>query len=339
MHDFYQLSIIEQESHLQSLAKHALRNWGLEAQAISLIKHRENAVFEVTANQQRYALRIHRHGYHSDAALRSELQWIAALDDSGFAVPAVVPTLEGQLFVSEQCLPVPELRQVDLFSWIDGEQLGTSENGLGDNVESIEHVYRTIGCTAATLHNHAQQWSLPQGFVRHAWDAQGLVGDTPLWGQFWQLPALTPSQLTLITKARTYAADALASYGCKAQTYGLIHADFAPENLLVDGTKVRLIDFDDAGFGWHMFELATALYFIQQDENFELAKTALLAGYREQRVLSDEDWRQLSLFMCLRGFTYLGWAQTRPNTETALEMTPWLIELACAQAEEFLALH
>ena len=42
-------------------------------------------------------------------------------------------------------------------------------------------------------------------------------------------------------------------------TYSMIHADFVAENVLVDEGRVRLIDFDDAGFGWHLFELATSL--------------------------------------------------------------------------------
>ena len=32
---------------------------------------------------------------------------------------------------------------------------------------------------------------------------------------------------------------------------------------MVQGDRIKLIDFDDAGFGWHLFELATALYFIR----------------------------------------------------------------------------
>ena len=32
-------------------------------------------------------------------------------------------------------------------------------------------------------------------------------------------------------------------------------------------SRVCVIDFDDAGFGWHLFELATSLYFITDDEH------------------------------------------------------------------------
>lgn len=69
---------------LDTVARRALAAWPVEASHLTLIKHRENTVYRVdTAKGERYALRLHRQGYHSDAALRSELQWIDALSRSG----------------------------------------------------------------------------------------------------------------------------------------------------------------------------------------------------------------------------------------------------------------
>ena len=83
---------------LDALARAALTRWDLPATAtVTLIKHRENAVFMVAdpASSARYALRIHRAGYHSDAELRSELAWMRALDDDGVHTPPVVAGLDG----------------------------------------------------------------------------------------------------------------------------------------------------------------------------------------------------------------------------------------------------
>ena len=49
----------------------------------------------------------------------------------------------------------------------------------------------------------------------------------------------------------------------------MIHADLVPENVLVDGDSIRLIDFDDAGFGWHHFEIATALISSSRQAHFD----------------------------------------------------------------------
>lgn len=325
---------------LRALALASLPAWGIDCAELVLIKHRENAVFKVvTSARGRYALRLHRSGYHSDQALRSELQWMAALQADGVDVPVLVPTAAGEPFVVALSPDTGEAVQIDLFEWIDGVQLGTSENGLGGNAGDIAHSYHTIGAIAARLHNHGSRWSVPEGFQRHAWDAQGLVGEQPFWGRFWELAQLSARQRALLLRARRAVAGELAAMAAAPELaggYGLIHADFAPENLLVADGRVRLLDFDDAGYGWHLFELATALYFIQHDPQFALARDSLVAGYRSLRPLPDAVLDKLPVFMLARGFTYLGWVHTRQHSATARELAPALIALACGLAAQFM---
>ncbi|WP_299199662.1 phosphotransferase [uncultured Amphritea sp.] len=338
MNSFYEIGPAQQCERLQQLAQKALRHWQLDACSIELIKYRENAVFAVvTTTGVRYALRIHRPEYHSDAALRSELQWMEALNKVGVLVPEVIPTAAGELLITEQLEGIPEPRQLDLFAWIDGEQLGSVEHGLGDNAAQISALYFAIGETAGRLHNQSSHWPLPEGFQRHAWDCDGLVGEQPFWGRFWELELLTSEQKALITEAREKVRLRLQQLPRAPQNYSLIHADFVPENLMADGAGVRLLDFDDAGFGWHMFELATALYFIIEENVYDVAKEALFDGYRQHRHLSEGDLGLLELFLTARGFTYLGWIRSRQETQTAQELAPELIRMACQQAKRFLS--
>ena len=58
---------------------------------------------------------------------------------------------------------------------------------------------------------------------------------------------------------------------------------------------------------WHLFDLAIALYFIKDDPDFDIARSALIEGYREFRSLANEELEQLPLFTAARSFTYLGW--------------------------------
>jgi Ser/Thr protein kinase RdoA (MazF antagonist) len=329
-------------SMLLDLAASALQRWGMAAQHIELIKMRENAVFKIVdSDGAAYALRIHRAGYHSDDALRSEHQWVKALQAHGLDVPTQVPTLDGLPFVNVQLGGSPSSRQVDLFEWIHGRQLGTSEGGLGDDPGNIDLTYRTVGGIMAGLHNHATQWQLPFGFKRHRWDADGLVGERPLWGRFWELDSLNHDERRLLLLARERVRHELvvmASSPCMAGRFGLIHADFVPENLLrTPSGQVRLLDFDDAGFGWHLFDIATALYFIQDDPRYALAVESLVEGYRVHRKLTDALLEKLPVFMTARGFTYLGWVHSRPASSEGQAIKPRLVQLACRQAELLLA--
>jgi Ser/Thr protein kinase RdoA (MazF antagonist) len=323
---------------MQALARAALERWELPVTGISPIKVRENAVFRIDlVGGGRAVLRVHRDGYHSDPELESEFAWLRALEAEGIEVPRVIASRGGGEFEIVSCPGVEGTRQVDVFEWIDGHQLGSVESGVGSDPPAVAAQYEKIGMLAARMHNQTSAWPPPPGFQRHSWDAAGLVGERPLWGRFWELAALTPGERGTLCQARAAIAEDLRAYGTGSNHYGLIHADLVPENVLVDGERLCVIDFDDAGFGWHLFELATSLYFIAADEVYPAARDALIRGYRRERALSDEALGRLPLFLAARGSTYLGWVHTRPHTETARELTSFLVERACAVAVEYLA--
>ena len=338
MADFYTLSPEDQIKRLHDLAVAALDRWQGDFSNVTLVKYRENAVFSARRGDgRRVALRLHRHGYHSDAALRSELYWMSALAAAGIDVPPIIAAANGDHFVTVSAPGVPEPRRVDMLAWIAGEPVGSSEDGLALEASAAEDLFFKAGALAARLHNHSNELTLPTTFTRHAWDAAGLIGDNPFWGRFWELGLLSTDQRALLMTARERAAADLAAFGKNAHNYGLIHADFVPENLLNDGGRLNLIDFDDSGFGWHMFELATALYFNLDDPGYPGLVKALFAGYRSERALPEAHAALLPLFLFLRGTTYLGWVQTRAETETAQDLGPMLIERTCGLARDYLA--
>lgn len=321
---------------LEEVALKAATSWGLRPKSLSLIKHRENAVYKLLTDDDRlFALRVHRAGYHSDAALRSEFVWMQALGEAGINVPAFLLRNGTELFasISHEHLAVP--RQVDLLHWIDGDQLGSVEEGLGENTGQISHIYSVIGETMALLHVHSSKWSPPPDFVRHSWDLGGLMGEAPFWGRFWELECLTPQQRRRITGARDCAVAQLSRVSTAPSHFGMIHADLVPENILLENGQIRIIDFDDAGFGWYLFDIATALYFIQDDRNFDVAKSALIEAYQRVRPLSQEDLNTLPLFILARSFTYLGWVHTRAGSPEARELAPMLIDMCLATVSRY----
>ena len=259
-----------------------------------------------------------------------------ALAESGVRVAEAIPDNGGNLFVSRELAGLDGSVQVDVFQWMDGQPLGSVEAGVEGGEDEIARIYFTIGELAARVHNQAAAWTPPAGFSRHAWDEDGLVGSRPLWGRFWELPALSGRQRELMKRVRGLLHRELRQLSKAPRHYSMIHADFAPENLMVEGGKVHLIDFDDAGFGWHLFELVTSVHFIQDEDYFEPARQALIGGYRSRRALADEELERWPLFVLARATTYLGWVHTRPETETARELTPMLIDSACETAEAYL---
>ena len=74
-----------------------------------------------------------------------------------------------------------------------------------------------------------------------------------------------------------------SAYGQDAKRFGLVHADIRLANLLVDGDHVRVIDFDDCGFSWFMYDFATTVSFMEDHPRVPELRDAWVEGYRSVR--------------------------------------------------------
>ncbi len=308
----------------------ALPTWGIVGAAtLRLLKYRENAVFAVElAGKPQYVLRVHRRGYHTDTALRSELLWMTSLHDHGIPTPRVTLTRQGDLLTLVPGADGAGPFQCDLLSWVAGVPLGTIENRSFGKEEFIERAYRQVGRLAAQVHLHSERWRPAEPFQRHRWDEEGYLGVKPLWGHYGELDSLTPDQRGLLNRAAEVARQRLAEFGKANDKFGLIHGDLIPENVLIDGEACTLIDFDDAGFGWYVADIAIAVFFQVGTPSFTPALHSMLHGYRQVRELSAQDLRMLDVMLFLRGLAVLGWIRTRSETETARQIRPSVTEIA-----------
>ena len=180
---------------------------------------------------------------------------MAALGAEGLDVPGIIPLGAGAALAIVGITDIPEPRQVDMLEWLDGEAFGSLKTGLNKFITDVGAAFVLVGHLAARMHNHAENWLLPPGFIRHSWDVDGLLGEQPFWGRFWDLASLTPSQRALLEKARSRARQDLLAYGQSPNTYGLIHAGLLTDNMLLGRDRIKVLDFDDSGFGWHLFDL------------------------------------------------------------------------------------
>ncbi|WP_424944540.1 phosphotransferase enzyme family protein [Aliiroseovarius crassostreae] len=284
--------------------KEALKAWG--AQHVRMIKDRENQVHEVRIGRTRAALRLHRPGYMSAPAIRSEIDWMAALSSAGMEVPAPVKTPDGQTVV-----PLSTGRLATMVSWVDGHPIGEGGVPLDMPVEEQVALYHKLGRELARLHNITDTLTLPDGFTRHRWDLDGLLGENPFWGRFWESPELTEEERHLINRARAVAHDRAQAYLENGADFGLIHADALRENVFIKDGELTLIDFDDAGFGFRLYELAVMMTQNEDEPAADQIRDAAIAGYRELRDFSAEAEDLLPMFTMLRRFASMGWAVPR----------------------------
>lgn len=274
-------------------AETAAGAWG--ARVLRVLRNRENHVLEIVLpSGARAALRLHRAGYQAPAAIRSELWWCAELAEAGLPVPAALPALDGSMLV-----PLPDGRHASAIGWIEGEALGEASLPFSRPLPEVLDLYHALGTLLARVHHATDALHLPDGFVRPRWDRDGLVGDDPLWGRFWEHPAATPDQRRRLIHARDALRERLHG------SVGLIHADVLRENVLVNGGSVSLIDFDDSGFGFRLHDLGTALVQTVHDPAHAEIRRALMAGYGSR----DED--MVKAFTLARTLASVGWTMPR----------------------------
>jgi Ser/Thr protein kinase RdoA (MazF antagonist) len=328
--EFKTLTPEEQGERFRILATAALERFGIPKESpLTLISQRENAVFRVdhAGTSERHVLRVHRFGYQSEASIRSELQWMDALREAGVHTPESMKGVDGNRVQMVSVPQVPEPRHCDVFSWVEGAQLEAD-----DPVDA----YHLLGQTNARIHRQAKGWTLPPGFVRQCWDEEGMLGEKPLWGRYADLEALDAERLELMHRTKRVVLERLARYGKSPDRFGLIHADLMPENILLHEGRPYVIDFDDSGFGWFMYDLATLLAFEVASDDFEARLDAWVEGYRSVEPLSDEHLDELPTLILCRCLVGLGWLHTRRETPMARAFTDAIVQLATTGAERFL---
>jgi Ser/Thr protein kinase RdoA (MazF antagonist) len=308
-------------------ARAALAAFGLAGTEPHPIGKSENVVFRAEDPQgTTWALRLHRPGYLALAELESERQLTAHLSASGLIVPTGRRTLAGDWYTEVQT-PDPEgSRLAGMTLWHPGQTLA---DRIGeDRGPATWPWFQRTGALLADLHNATASWAPPSGFTRHRLDAEGLVGETPFWGRFWDVPCLTADERRPLSEARDLVAARLADW---REPLILIHADAHPANVLVSASQLGLIDFDDCAWGWPMFDVAVALRSAWGEPHFAPVRDRFLAGYAARRALPDDALAQLDLFLLARTLMLISWCADRPEVVGAeSEWKPDLIDMVRA---------
>jgi Ser/Thr protein kinase RdoA (MazF antagonist) len=285
---------------IDNTTRDAVARWPISVASLELAAQRENIVYAVTnIRGEKFALRRHRQGYHTVVELESELAWMAALAERGVAVPSPCMSKSGKR------IETVNGHQFDLLTWMPGTSMGKAGTPL--DLPDRQKTLFNLGAALARLHEASDAWQQPPGFSRHVWNAEGLLGEKPFWGRFWENPDLSEVECELLLKARAHAQKKIRRIAPHLD-YGLIHADPVRENVLVEGDKVQLIDFDDGGFGFRLFDLATVLLKCRSEQDYNGLSDNLLAGYHSVRKL---DVTHLQFMIALRAFTYVGWIISR----------------------------
>ena len=312
MKPYAELTRLGQLRRTRQLAELALEAYGLRGARLTFLRYFANITYRVDLpgpvpeerdpgpyRPNRYLLRV----LISDdwEYAKGEMTWLAALSrEAGLPVPRPVPTLEGGLLARVATPGVPRGRIVSLMRWVDGRK---------PPARLHRRHLRAWGQMVGRLHRFAASWQPPEGFRRYVWDWEGLLGGRGFGSTVHELVASMPEHLQEPFMVVSHQArGVMEALGKGPDTYGMVHGDMYPDNLLFKGDQVLPIDFEDCGFGYWLWDIAVALSEQPWTEEWYRRRDAFLAGYEAVRTLPASQLEQLDLFVAAQYATGVLWA-------------------------------
>jgi len=314
------------------LATQSLNLWDVPVEATArLINLSENATYLVENDSgYRSILRIHREDYHTLTAIECELAWMRALNDSGRVItPQTILGLDGKDTQSAQLNGLLSPRYMVMFEFVEGHE--------PDEDHDLVEPFEELGEIAAHTHLHSIEWKRPQDFERLIWDYEHMLGSKPNWGDWREAPAMDAAALSVLERQARVIGKRLNDFEMESARFGLIHADMRLANLLIHQKSPRLIDFDDCGFGWHMYDFAAGVSFMEDHPQVSDLKKAWVKGYRKIRELPKEDEAEIDTFIMLRRMVLLAWIGSHSETDLAKEQGVDFTRVSVELAETYLS--
>ena len=296
----------------------------------TLINHSENHTYRVVRpDGHKTVLRVHRPHYQSAQTIESELTWLGALRrDTALPVPRPLPGRDGRLL--QTIMTADGERRAVLFAHEPGTE-PTPDDDLGG-------LFETLGRFSAIAHAHAQSFTPPRDFSRQVWTSGAILDPDGLWGDWRASPGVSGMVAQQLGQLDIALRRDLARYGRGSDRFGLIHADMRLANLLVDNGNVTLIDFDDCGFCWFMYDFAAAVSFFEDSPKLPELRRRWLDGYTAVRPLSSSDVAMLDAMVLLRRMALLAWIGSHAETELAQSHARTFAAVTAELAQPYLVL-
>jgi Ser/Thr protein kinase RdoA (MazF antagonist) len=317
---------------LHDMVAQGLPRWDLSsATVISLLNLSENATFALSdpIAGRDLVLRLHRVGYSSAEEIRSELAWIAALRRDGVVETALpVAGRDGESVQTLASSTGRPARHAVAFERLPGKE--------PDPVTDAVRWFERLGELTARMHLHARVWILPAGFRRKRWDVDAMAGPNGYWGSWRAAIGLEQSGIAVLEQALDLIRLRVERFGAGPDRFGLVHADLRLANLLVHGDHLRIIDFDDCGFSWFLYDFATAVSFIEHEPIVPDLLQAWVRGYRKTAPLSDGDRAEIPTFVVLRRILLCAWLASHAEVPFARQFGAAYTRGAVTLAEQFL---
>lgn len=224
------------------LIEFAAESYGFEKSVCRLMAYgRENnkQMHTFSINGKPYVLRVIKCPAGQIGQVKAEMDWLLYLCNKGVCVPSPLRTLNGELAVS--ALENGETYVITAFSMACGNYWDKDNPGLWN-----KDVFYNWGRAVGDMHRLTKDYE-PAAEKRGEFNIRGMVGE-----KIKAFPSLSRIADDLLNEIEALPKD--------RDSYGLIHNDLHPGNILINGEQINLFDFDGCGYSWYVFDIGNALF-------------------------------------------------------------------------------
>ncbi|MGE4659173.1 MAG: phosphotransferase, partial [Arenicellales bacterium] len=164
-----------------------------------------------------------------------------------------------------------------------------------------------------------------------------ILNDQLTWGNWQEGVNIDAQALNVLQRVEVVIHGRLDNADVSSENYGLIHADLRLANLLIHGETTAIIDFDDCGFGWYLFDLAGALSFLEDREDVTDLINSWIRGYQKVADIPTDAEVMIPTLIMLRRIQLIGWlGYQQAHLDFARQIGQTFTTNSCRLAQQYL---
>ena len=192
----------------------------------------------------------------------------------------------------------------------------------------IEQVGRFMGL----LHQYGQHFVPPSDFVRPHLNWESVFGQETVMDPAFVAEKgsglISEREIALFKATAEKIRPKMQALPKNAQNHGLIHGDFQQTNYLFHKGEVRVVDFEECGWGYYLFDIAKALSLFEVGDGDRPANPAMreafFKGYDRFRPLSAAYEQHLQEFLAIRFMVRINYLLRSDNPYIRAQASIWI---------------
>jgi Ser/Thr protein kinase RdoA (MazF antagonist) len=273
------------------IAIEILTSYSISEPVIQFIRHNENITFKITdgVSNKNYLLRIHKPSteglfglQHTLEGIKSEIKILQELNFKGI-LSAQKPVFNNLGMYITEC-KLDNFNQpcyATILEWIEGCTLTLKE----DNIKELTF---TFGQNLALFHKSFKDFKPTKDFIRPIYDLDRIDTAIDELKYCVEVNLFSMDHYNIIKSVLILVKNQMKELSLREETFGIIHADLQPGNIVVNSNNPLLIDLGFCGFGYYLFDLGSAATVFPSE-----LRDTFLKGYSTKASFSFDDLKYI----------------------------------------------